>query len=93
VASSYDDLRPRRRQCSGSEKSSKADKPKEAIEQFELLMKEHPNAEIIQKAHFALGNIYYRAEKWDEAVRNYRQVTDNKNADPALLPFAINNLI
>ncbi|MBP1691254.1 MAG: Tetratricopeptide repeat-containing protein, partial [Bacteroidetes bacterium] len=94
VASSYDDTPSAPAAIFWIGKVYEAtDKPKEAIEQFELLMKEHPNAEIIQKAHFALGNIYYRAEKWDEAVRNYRQVTDNKNADPALLPFAINNLI
>jgi len=68
-------------------------KPAEAIKQFDLLVKEYPNAAIVQKAHVALGNIYYRAEKWDDAVRHYRQVTDNPNADPALLPFAINNLI
>ena len=68
-------------------------KPAEALAQFETLMKEHPDAEIMPKVYFALGNIHYRAEKWDEAVRNYRMVTDNPNADPALLPFAINNLI
>ena len=56
-------------------------------------MKEHPDAPIMQKVHFAIGNIQYQAEKWDEAIRNYRLVTDNPNADPALLPFAINNLI
>jgi tetratricopeptide (TPR) repeat protein len=68
-------------------------KPDEAIKQFDRLLKEHPQAAIIQKTHVALGNIYYNAEKWDDAVRHYRQVTDNQSADPALLPFAINNLI
>ncbi|MBK7256978.1 MAG: tetratricopeptide repeat protein [Ignavibacteriae bacterium] len=68
-------------------------KPQEALTQFEKLMKEHPDAPIMQKVHFALGNIQYQAEKWDEAIRNYRMVTDNPNADPALLPYAINNLI
>jgi TolA-binding protein len=68
-------------------------KPQEALTQFEKLMKEHPDAPIMQKVHFALGNIQYQAEKWDEAIRNYRMVTDNPDADPALLPYAINNLI
>lgn len=65
----------------------------DATKQLLLLLKEYPDAAIIQKAHVALGNLYYRGEKWEDAVRHYRQVTDNPNADPALLPFAINNLI
>ncbi len=68
-------------------------KPTEALAQFDKVIKDHPDAPIMQKVHFAIGNIQYQAEKWDEAIRNYRMVTDNPNADPALLPFAINNLI
>ena len=68
-------------------------RPQEAIAQFEALMKAHPESEILQKAHFALGNIYYRAERWDESVKNYRVVTDHPHPDPALLPYAMSNLI
>lgn len=68
-------------------------RPQEAITQFETLMKEHPESEIQQKVHFALGNIYYRAEKWDESIKNYRVVTDHPHPEPALLPFAMSNLI
>jgi tetratricopeptide (TPR) repeat protein len=32
-------------------------------------------------------------EKWDEAIRNYRQIVDNPASDPALLPYAMSNLI
>jgi TolA-binding protein len=69
------------------------DRPQEAITQFEALMKAHPESDILQKVHFALGNIYYRAEKWDESVKNYRVVTDDPHPDPALLPYAMSNLI
>lgn len=68
-------------------------RPVEAQRQFDQLIRDHPQAEVLQKAYFALGNIHFRAEKWDEAVKNYRMVTDNPAADPALLPYAINNLI
>jgi TolA-binding protein len=68
-------------------------RPQEAITQFELIMKEHPQHEILQKVHFALGNIYYHAEKWDESIKNYRVVTDNPQPDPVLLPYAVSNLI
>jgi TolA-binding protein len=68
-------------------------RPQDAIAQFENLMKDHPESEILQKVHFALGNIYYRAERWDESIKNYRVVTDDPHPDPALLPYAIGNLI
>ncbi|MBI4536009.1 MAG: tetratricopeptide repeat protein, partial [Ignavibacteriae bacterium] len=68
-------------------------KPQEAIKQFEGMMKDYPNAPIVQRAHFALGNIYHSAEKWDESIQNYRRVVDNPNPDAALLPYALSNLI
>jgi TolA-binding protein len=68
-------------------------RPQEAIQQFENLMKDRPQDDILQKVHFALGNIYYHAEKWDEAIKNYRVITDNPHPDPALLPYAMSNLI
>jgi tetratricopeptide (TPR) repeat protein len=68
-------------------------RPQEAIAQFEALMKENPESDLLQRVHFALGNIYYRAEKWDESIKNYRVVTDNPQPDPTLLPYAMSNLI
>jgi len=68
-------------------------RPKEAIRQFETLLQEHPQADIIQKTLFSLGNIYYHAEQWDAAIKNYRLVTDAATPDPALLPYAMSNLI
>jgi TolA-binding protein len=69
------------------------EKPQEAIAQLDKLIKEHPRADIIPRTYFALGNIYYNAEKWDEAIRNYKQVLDNPKSDPALQPLAMSNLI
>jgi TolA-binding protein len=68
-------------------------RPQDAIKQFETLLREHPQADIVQKALFSLGNIYYRAEQWDAAIKNYRLVTDATAPDPALLPYAMSNLI
>jgi len=69
------------------------EKPQEAIGQLDRLIREHPQAEIIPRAYFALGNIYYNAEKWDEAIRHYKQVMDNPKTDAALQPLAMSNLI
>jgi len=65
----------------------------QAIEQLDDLIKEYPDAPVIGRAHLALGNIYFTMEKWDLAIQNYRRVVDDPDADPALLQFAMNNLI
>jgi TolA-binding protein len=68
-------------------------KPKEAEETFRDLLKEYPRAPITARTRFALGNLAYKAEKWDEATQHYRTVVEDPNVDPELLPFAMSNLI
>ncbi len=69
------------------------DHPAEAIQQLETLLQKHPDAPIIPRAHLALGNLHYGKEKWDEAIKHYKMVVDDPNADPDLLPSAMSNLI
>jgi len=68
-------------------------KPQEAIKQFSDLMEKYPQAQVIPRAHLGLGNIYYEAENWPESIKHYRVIADDPKADPALLPFAMSNLI
>lgn len=68
-------------------------KPQDALKTYDALLKRHPRAPIAGRAHFALGNLYYHAEKWDEAIQSYRRVVDDPQADPAILGFAMSNLI
>jgi len=68
-------------------------KQKEAVEHFDNLLEEYPASPIIARAHLALGNLSYHAEQWDDAVRHYKRIVDDPKADPALLPFAMSNLI
>lgn len=68
-------------------------KPQDAIKQLTDLMEKHPGAGVIPRAHLALGNIYYDAEKWPESIKNYRVIVDDSTSDPSLLPFALSNLI
>jgi TolA-binding protein len=65
----------------------------EAQKQYERLLKEYPGAAVLPRAHLALGNIAYNAERWDAATRYYRLVVDDPRPDPEILPFAMNNLI
>ena len=69
------------------------DKQQEAIETLEKLLAAHPGAPIIGRVHLALGNLYYAAEKWDEAIKHYRTIVDDPHPDPELLSPAMSNLI
>jgi TolA-binding protein len=68
-------------------------RPQEAITQLTTVVQQYPQAAITQKAHLTLGNISYQMERWDAAIKNYRFLVDSTTTDPALLPFAMSNLI
>ena len=68
-------------------------KTQDAVKQLNDLLEKHPHANVIPRAHLALGNIYYEAEKWPESIKHYRVIVDDSTADRSLLPFAISNLI
>jgi TolA-binding protein len=68
-------------------------KPKDALEQLNFLVKRYPGAPVLARAWLALGNLYYTLEQWDEAVKSYRRIVDDPKADTAMLPLAMSNLI
>jgi TolA-binding protein len=68
-------------------------KPQDAIAQLNELMEKYPRADVIPRAHLALGNIYYEAENWPESIKHYRVIVDDSTVDHSLLPYAMNNLI
>jgi TolA-binding protein len=69
------------------------EKPREAVEHLEKLLASHPQAPVITRVHLALGNLYYGAEKWDQAIKHYRVIVDDPQPDQELLPSAMSNLI
>jgi TolA-binding protein len=68
-------------------------RPRDAVQELEQLLQSHPDAQIIQRAQLALGNLYYKLEQWSQAIQHYRAIVDDPHADPALLPLAMSNLI
>ena len=68
-------------------------KSAEAIACLEKLLADHPDAPVISHVHVALGNLYYGAEKWDQAIKHYRAIIDDSDPDQELLPSAMSNLI
>ncbi len=69
------------------------EKPGEAITRLEQILSDHPQAAIITHVHLALGNLYYAAEKWDQAIKHYRAIVEDPHPDGDLLPSAMSNLI
>jgi TolA-binding protein len=69
------------------------EKPREAVDLLEKLLASHPQAPVITHVHLALGNLYYGAEKWDQAIKHYRVIVDDPHPDQELLPSAMSNLI
>ncbi len=68
-------------------------KPQEAIKIFQNLQESYPKSKIMQRVHLSLGNIYFNAEKLDDAIKNYTAIVDNPDAKKDILPFAMSNLI
>ena len=69
------------------------EKSADAITCLEQLLADHPQAPVVMRVHLALGNLYYAAEKWDQAIKHYRLVVDDPHPDSELLPSAMSNLI
>jgi tetratricopeptide (TPR) repeat protein len=64
-----------------------------AIKRFEWVITSFPQSKVSSRANFALGNIYYRNEKYGDAVKYYRNVIDQKSDDPKILSNALTNII
>ena len=69
------------------------EKPGEATSRLEQLLADHPQAAIVTHVHLALGNLYYAAEKWDQAIKHYRAIVEDPHPDQEILPSAMSNLI
>ncbi len=69
------------------------DKQQEAVALLEKLLTTHPQDPVVPRVHVALGNLYYSAEKWNDAIRHYRVIVEDSAAAPALLAPAMSNLI
>jgi len=63
------------------------------LEKYEEILKEFPRAEILPKVYLALGNINYRTEKFETAVRYYKMIVDSSSPPADVLQSAMNNLI
>ncbi|MEK6570306.1 MAG: tetratricopeptide repeat protein, partial [Bacteroidota bacterium] len=64
-----------------------------ALEKYDEILKKFPRAEILPRVYLSLGNLSYRAEKFDSALRYYRMIVDSRSAPQDILPSAMNNLI
>jgi TolA-binding protein len=64
-----------------------------ALEKYNDILKKYPRAEVWPKVYLALGNISYRTEKFEDAVRYYKMIVDSSSVPADVLQSAMNNLI
>jgi TolA-binding protein len=64
-----------------------------ALERYGDILKKYPHSEVLPRVYLALGNIDYRSEKFDPAVKYYQIVVDSISSPPDILQSAMNNLI
>lgn len=64
-----------------------------ALEKYNDILKKYPRAEVLPKIYLALGNINYRTEKFEAAVRYYKMIVDSSSPPADILQSAMNNLI
>ncbi len=64
-----------------------------AIDQFNKVITTYPGTSASLEASLSLGRIAFRAEKWDEAAKNFKMVVDQTNVPPEFMKEALNELI
>ena len=68
-------------------------KTPQAVQVYDSLLRNFPDADIIPRARLSLGNAFYNLEQWDDASKQYRSILDNEQRSPDLVPLAMSNLI
>jgi TolA-binding protein len=70
-----------------------ADKIAEAQKSYGWVIERFPNSEPAIEANLSLGNYYFRSEKYAEAVKYYRNISDKPLKDGATYSAALDNII
>jgi len=72
------------------ELDSKSD---EAVPIYQAIMKNYPTSDIISDIYLSLGNYYFRKEVYDQAITNYKIISERYKTPVDRYQSALNNLI
>lgn len=65
----------------------------DAVKKYESILKKFPKSDVVPRVYLSLGNIRYNAEKYQDAIVQYRRIVESPDAAIDILPYAMNNLI
>jgi len=65
----------------------------DAIKRYESILKRFPKSDVVPRVYLSLGNISLNAEKYQDAIVQYRKIVESPYTPSDILPYAMNNLI
>jgi len=68
-------------------------KVQDAHKNYNFVIQKYPSSDAAQSANLMLGNYYFRAEKYSDAVRFYKNIVDKKIIDNDIFSVALDNII
>jgi len=66
--------------------------PEKAVKGYLEVVKKYPASDVKPRALLSIGNFNFNAEKYEEAIGYYRQITASPETAGDILPFAMTNL-
>jgi TolA-binding protein len=68
-------------------------KLEDAAKRYENVLKKFPSSDVVPRALLSLGNMHFNAERFENAIQYYQQITAAPEQAGDILPYAMNNLI
>jgi len=69
------------------------DKLEDAAKIYEDLLSKSPDADVTPRILLSLGNMHFNAERFEEAIKFYKEILQSPHRSDDVLPYAMNNLI
>jgi tetratricopeptide (TPR) repeat protein len=67
--------------------------PEKAYEKYREIAKNHPSSDVKPRALLSAGNYHFNAERYEEAIGLYQQITASPETAGDILPYAMTNLV
>lgn len=68
-------------------------KLEDAAKRYQNIQKKYPASDVLPRVNLSLGNMHFNAERYEESIKYYQQITNAPETAGDILPYAMNNLI
>lgn len=65
----------------------------DAAKIYESILNDTPSSDVLPRVLLSLGNMHFNAERYEEAIHYYQQITSDPEKAGDVLSYAMNNLI